>query len=126
LARQSVRSTLLPVDDAHRRAHDKTRLSSGVDRLEQRAAGRDDVLDEAHGLARLERPFYAVCRPVLLRRVADHEERESGDERRRGREDDTAEHRRGEPHRVGLVLGDDRGNPLADRGEQLIGPAGVG
>ena len=46
LARESVRAALLAVDDAHRCTHDETGLAGGADRLEERAAGRDDVLDE--------------------------------------------------------------------------------
>src|SRR4051794_4656221 len=89
LARESVRPALLAVDNAYRRTHDETGLTGSADRLEEGATGRDDVLDEAHGLARLERPLDAVGRPVLLRRVTDHEERKAGNERCGGREHDT-------------------------------------
>jgi membrane protein len=119
LARQRVGSALFPVDDAHRRAYDETGVTGCSDRLEEGSAGRDDVFDEAHRLAFFERPLDAVRRPILLRRVTDHDERQAGDERGRGGKNDASEHRRGEPHRVGLVLGDDRGDPLADRGEQV-------
>src|SRR5438876_6664580 len=85
-ARESVRSALLAIDHADRDPALETGLSEGVERLHGRAAGRDDVLDEAYALARFERPFQAIRRPVLLRLVADDREGKARGERGCGRD----------------------------------------
>ena len=64
-------------------------------------------------LALFERAFDAVRGAVLLRGVADHEERQPGNERGGGGEDDASEHGRGKPHGLRLVLADGCGDPLA-------------
>ena len=119
MTRERIRSALFAVDDAHGRVHDETDVAQRVDRVEQRAAGRDDVLDEADALALLVRALETVRRAVLLRLLANDQERQAGVERGGGRERDGAELRRGEPRRVGRVLPHGRGDALAERPQQL-------
>ena len=52
VARELVDAALLAVDDADRVRHPQARLAQRLDRLDRRAAGGDDVLDEADALAR--------------------------------------------------------------------------
>src|SRR5579862_134301 len=118
---QGVRAALFAVDDTDRRLHPEAGIAQGLDRVEERAAGGDDVLDEAHELALLERAFQPVAGAVLLRLLADDEERQARFERRGGRERDRAELGRGEPNGIGRVLADDGGDALAERAQQ-IGP----
>ncbi len=120
-ARESVGSALLAIDHADCDPALETGLAKGVERLDGGSAGRDDVLDEADPLARLVRAFEAVRRPVLLRLLADDQERKPRRERGGGGEGDGAQLRAGEPDRVRLVLGDRRGDVLAEGGEQ-VGP----
>ena len=64
-------------------------------------------------------PSMRFAGAVLLRLLADDEERKAGLQRGSGGERDGAELRRGEPRRVGRVLRDGRGDPLAERREQV-------
>src|SRR5262249_42073953 len=95
VARERVCSALLAVDDAHRGRHDEPRMTQRLDRLEQRAPGGDDVLDEADALAVLVRPLEPVAGAVLLRLLAHDEKRQARLERRGGGERDGAQFRRG-------------------------------
>src|SRR5438874_8454461 len=80
-ARQSVDSALLAIDHADCDSALETGLPERVERLDGRTAGRDDVLDQAHPLARFEGPFQPIRGPVLLRLVADDQEWEARGER---------------------------------------------
>src|SRR4051812_20813645 len=103
-ARERVHTALFAVDDADRRSALQAHLAQGSDGLRERPSGCDDVLDETHALARLERSLDAVRGAVLLGLVAhDHERKPRGDRGGR-REDDGAEDGTGEPNGVGLVL----------------------
>ena len=91
-------------------------LAQGLDRLDRRAAGGDDVLDEADALALGSNDaFEPVGGAVALRLLADDQERQPACERRRGRERHRAELGRREPHGVRLVLGDRGRDRLAER-----------
>src|SRR5262245_40358979 len=118
-ARQSVGSALLAIEHADRDPALQTGLADGLERLDQRPAGRDDILDEADALARRERALDAVRCPVPLRLVAHDQERQLRRQRGGRRDDDGTELRRGEPNRVRLVLGDGRRDVLAERREHL-------
>ena len=98
-ARERVRPALLAVDHADRRAALETGLPQGLDASTARPAGGDDVLDEADALARLEDALEPVGRAVLLRLLADDQERQARRERRRGGERDCAELGAGEARR---------------------------
>src|SRR5919198_3014058 len=75
MAREGVRSTLLAVDNADRRPALEAGLAERVNGLHDFAARGHDVLDEADGFARLEHALDPVSRPVLLRVLANDEER---------------------------------------------------
>ena len=77
MAGERIRSSLFAVDDADRGVHDETDVAQRRDRVEQRAAGCDDVLDEAHALALLVRALEPVRRAVLLCLLADDQERQA-------------------------------------------------
>ena len=77
-ARQSVRSTLLAIEHADRDPALQTGFADGIEGLDDGSARGDDVLHEADALARLEHAFEPVRGPVLLRRLADDQEREPG------------------------------------------------
>src|SRR5688500_3316952 len=74
-AGESVGSTLLAVDNADDRPALQTGLPERPESRRGGAAGGDDVLDQADELTRLERPFEPVARPVVLRLLADDDER---------------------------------------------------
>src|SRR5438445_2488771 len=120
-AGQRVASSLLSVDDTDRRAALETCRSERLDRLHGGSARGDDALDQTNALARLERAFEPVRGAVGLRFLANDQERKARRERGGGRERDGAELRPREPVRLGLVQGDSRGEPLAERAEQ-VGP----
>src|SRR5581483_3888786 len=67
---ERVRAALLAVDDTRRGLHQQARVTQRRDRLQQGAPGGDDVLDEAHRLPLLERPFETIAGAVLLRLLA--------------------------------------------------------
>ena len=115
---EGVRATLLPVDDAHRVADDETGCANGLHRLAEGAARRDDVLDEAHELARLVRPFDAVPGAVFLGFTAHDDEGQPGRHGRRGGQRDGSERRPGEPDGVRLDLAHGAGEPLAELAQQ--------
>ena len=119
VAGERVHSALLAVDDADRSPDLETRLPKGVDRPDRGAARRHDVLHEDDALALLVDALDAVLRPVGLRFLADDEEREAGGERRRRRERDGAELRPGEEVRPVAVRRGGRGDPLAERAQEL-------
>src|SRR5205814_2485138 len=79
---ERVGAALLAVDDAHRCVHDEAHGTQGFDRIEQGAARRDDVFDEADALALVVRALDALASAVLLRLLADDHERQPGLERR--------------------------------------------
>src|SRR5438093_725885 len=105
-ARESVDSALLAIDYADCDPALETGLTERVERLYGRAAGRDDVFDEAHSLARFEGTFQAIRGPVLLRLVADDQEWEARGERGCGRHDDSPQLGARNPYGFGLVLRD--------------------
>src|SRR3954452_592953 len=119
MARESIRSALLPVDDAHGRMHDEPGLTQRHDRVEEGAPGGDDVLDEADALAFLEGALDPLGGPVLLRLLADDDEGQAGFERGRGSQGDGPELRAGEAGRVGRVLPYRRCDPLPERLQQV-------
>src|SRR5579864_1389982 len=118
---ESVGTALLAVDDAHRGLHLQARVAQRLDRLQQGAAGGDDVLDEAHRLALLERPLEPVAGSVLLRLLANDQEREPRLERRGRCERNRAELRRSEARRDRGVLDNLGGDPLAECAQE-VGP----
>ena len=63
---ERVGPTLLPVDDADRVPDDEAGGPQRLDGAEQRAAARDDVLDQADALALLERPLDPVPVPYAF------------------------------------------------------------
>src|SRR6186997_1275968 len=101
-ARESVHSALLAIQHADCDSALETGLADGLDRVQQRTAGGDNVLDQADSLTGLEGAFEAVRGSVL-----------------RGRERDGTQLRPSEPRRVGLVLGDLGGEVLAERREHV-------
>src|SRR5579862_2817398 len=117
--REGVRAPFLAVDDAHGGVHDEARGAQRVDGIEQRAARGDDVLDEAEALAVVVRSFDPVAGSVLLRLLADDDERQPRLERRGRRERDGAELGRGDPRRVRRVLRDLCGDALAQRAQDV-------
>jgi hypothetical protein len=119
VTRESIRPALLPVDDADSRLHHEARSAERLDRIEQRAAGRDDVLDEADALTLLVRALDALRGAVFLRLLADDDERQAGLQRRRGGQRDRSELRTGEPRCVGGMLAYRGGDPLAERLQQV-------
>src|SRR5947209_8771282 len=121
MPRELVHTALFAVDDADRRAAGEPRLAQGLDGRKSRAAGGDDVLDEANALSRLERALQAICGSVVLCVLAHDEERQSRLERCGGGECDGAELRTGDPHGLGIVLADLRSKPLAKRAKK-VGP----
>src|SRR6266511_768381 len=114
---QSVGSPLLPIDLADRRPHGQARLPECLNRLEQGTAGGNDVLDEAHALAFLVRPFDAIRGAVILRSLADDQERKAGGKRARRRQCDGAELGRSKADGVRLERLDGPRDPLAQRCE---------
>src|SRR5581483_1444747 len=76
-AGELVRASLLPVDDADGVRDPQARLAERLDRRADGAARRDDVLDEADELARLERPLEPVRGAVALGLPADDHERKA-------------------------------------------------
>src|SRR4051812_15649540 len=76
-------AAFLTIDDADRRLARESGLSERLDGGQERPAGGHDVLHEADPLARLEDPFDALARGVVLRRLADEQEGQAGLERRR-------------------------------------------
>ena len=72
MARESVSPAFLAVDDAHRGTHDKTGLTGGSDRFEEGSAGCDDVLDEAHGLPRVDNRLILYQFKDRLTRILPH------------------------------------------------------
>jgi len=77
VARERVRTAFLAVDDADGGVHDEAGFAQCVDRLEQRAAGCDDVLDEADSLAVVVHALDALRRAVVLGGLAHDQERQS-------------------------------------------------
>src|SRR5213078_3970271 len=81
LPRERVRASLLPVDDADGGAAFEAGGADRLDRLEQRAAGGDDVLDQAHTLTLVPVPLDPALAAVALRLLADDQEGDAGGER---------------------------------------------
>src|SRR3954467_5577185 len=69
-ARKRVRPALLTVDHHDRRADLETGLAQRLDRLDRGACRGDDVLDEAHPLARLEGALESIGGALLLSLLA--------------------------------------------------------
>src|SRR3954454_19999382 len=83
-------AALLAIDDADRRFADEADLSQPLDGGDQGASGGHDVLDETDRLPLLEDAFDALARRVVLRSLADEQERQPRLERRsRGKRDCT-------------------------------------
>src|SRR6188472_1859296 len=118
-ARESVHSALFAIQHADCDSALETGLADGLDRVQQRTAGGDNVLDQADSLTGLEGAFEAVRGSVLLGRGAHDHERDARRERRRGRERYGTQLRTSEPRCVGLVLGDLGGKVLAERREHV-------
>jgi hypothetical protein len=117
--RESVHSALLAIDHADRDLALETGLAKRLESLDGGPAGRDDILDEADALARFVDPFQAVRGPVLLRLVADDQERHARGERRCRGKDDCAQLRARNSNRFGLVLRDGGGDVLAEHREKV-------
>src|SRR5262245_46016414 len=76
VARESVRSTLLPIHHADRDSALQTGRSERLDGLDRGPAGRHHVLDQADPLPWLESALQPVLGAVLLRLLADDQERQ--------------------------------------------------
>src|SRR6266508_1969814 len=111
---QSLCSTLLPVDHADGRLHGQAGLAERIHGPEERAAGRDDVLHEAHAI-----PFDPIEGPVVLCRLAHDQEGKPRGERARRSERDGAELGPSEPNRLRLELLHCLLNALAERRQQV-------
>ena len=94
------------------------RVAQRLHRRESGSTRRDDVLHEAHALARIEHALEPFAGPVALRFLADDEERQARSERGCGRERDGAELGPGDPRRVGLVLAHLGRQTLTERAQQ--------
>src|SRR5438132_14294228 len=77
IARESVRSALLPVDDADRCSALETGLAERPYGLDRGASGGDDVLDETRYGAGLEDALEPVLRAVALGLLAHDHERQA-------------------------------------------------
>ena len=119
MTRQFVAAALLPIDHADGRFARQTGLAERLDGVQRGPAGGDHVLEQADPLALLEDAFEPVGGAVLLRRLADEQERQPGGERRGRRERNGAELGAGEAGRVRLLLRDGVGERLAQRAEQV-------
>src|SRR5258707_11133009 len=71
---ESVRPTLLAIDDADRRPALEPCLAERVDSLDRSSARGDDVLDEADALARFEDALEPVAGSVALRLLPHDQE----------------------------------------------------
>src|SRR6266508_4785323 len=118
-ARERVYSPLLAVDDAQGRTALQAGLAKRLHSADRRASGRDDVLDEADALARIEDALDPLRSPVLLRLLPDDEERQTRGQRRGGREGNGSELGAGEPGSLRLPLTDRLRQPLAERPEEV-------
>jgi hypothetical protein len=115
VARQSIGSALLAVDDTDGRTHRQTGRAERRNGLQQRPSGRDDVLDQAHAVALVVRAFDPVRGAVFLRRLADDQERQAGCERPRGRKRDRPELGARQPRSVRLEFPDRLRDAVAGR-----------
>src|SRR3954451_19673678 len=104
MSREGVGAALLAIDDADGRVHDEACAAQHLQRVEEGAAGRHDVLDEADAFAVLVRPLEAVGGAVLLRLLAHDHERQTRLQRGGGSERDGTELRCGEARRVRCML----------------------
>ena len=77
-AREGVRTALLPVDDANRRATFEASLAKGSDGIGRRTGRCDDVLDQNHPFSGHECALELVRGSVVLRLTAHDQERLSG------------------------------------------------
>ena len=118
-ARQGVGSALLAIHHADCDSALEAGFAKRIERLDGGSARGNDVLDEADALARLVRTLEAVRSPVVLRLLADDQERNAGGERRGRGEGDGSQFRAGEPHRLRLVLGNRRSDVLAEGRQQV-------
>ena len=116
-AGQSVGSALLPIDHADRDSALQAGFAKTVERLDRGAARGDDVLDEQTrspgSYAPRGGPHRVVLRLLRTIRNGRPEER-----RRCSGEGDRAQLRAGEPHCIGLVLGDRRRDVLTEGGQR--------
>src|SRR6266480_1514859 len=81
VASKRIDATLLSIDDTDRCPSRQAGRSKGINRLEERPARRDNVLDDADDLAWLVGAFDAVRSPVLLGSLAHDHEPQPGGER---------------------------------------------
>ena len=65
-----IRAAFLAVDNTDRAPYRETTGAQRFDRVEQRTAGGDDVLDETHRLTVRVEAFDPIRRAVVLRRLA--------------------------------------------------------
>jgi hypothetical protein len=120
-AGKSVRAAFFPIDDADGDSTLQPSLPERFQGFQGGSAGGDDVLDEAHALARFEGSFDPIRGSVFLRLVTDDHERQARGERGCRRDDDCTELRARNAHGFGLVLRDCGGNVVTEHGEQ-VGP----
>src|SRR5919197_1813287 len=121
VAPELLGAALLAIDDADGSPHRQPRRAEGLDRLEQRASGGHNVLDDADRFACCELALDALCGAVVLRRLADDQERQSRRERPRSGQRDRAELRAGEARRLGCVFACGGGDAYAECGKE-VGP----
>ena len=120
-AGQRVLPALLAIDDADRRRALETGRPQGADSLGGGPARRDDVLDEAHLLARRELALELPLGAVVLGLLPHDQERKAGREGGRRGERDRPELGPGDADSRRRDLADPPGEPLAEGGEQ-VGP----
>ena len=129
-ARQGVGSALLAIHHADCDSALEAGLAKSIERLDGGSARGDHVLDEADALAWLVRALEAVRRPVVLRLLADDQERKAGGKRRGRGQGDGTQFRAGEPQRIRLVLGNRRrarpGGPAESRSDTCPGSSSSG
>ena len=120
-AGESVDSALLAIDHTDGDPALQTGLPERLESLNRGSSRGDDVLDEADALAWFEDPFQAIRSPVLLRLVADDQERQARGERGCRGEDDCTQLRARDAHGFRLVLRNRGGDVVTEHGQQ-VGP----
>jgi hypothetical protein len=118
---ERVLPALLAIDDADGRVALEAGRPQGVDGLGGRTAGRDDVLDETHPLAREELALELPLGAVALGLLPHDQERKVGGEGGGRRERDRPQLGAGDADGRRRDLADPPGKPLPEGGEQ-VGP----